>query len=349
MRCAIVEHNWYHDEVIPTLAYALNQLGFEVDVFLPKSALAANAFTFAGDLRYRTHAIDTRLGRLMGTPPRYRRYDLTVLNSIEPVEVMRASSGLPGPLLAVVHNASLLRQDPEYAAYFEPARRAPVVLWKHVAAYLAPEWNAQWIAPIYFGDVPRPDRHPAATTFCVQGNFAFDRRNYDSLATAAEHLIGAGQTGFRVLFVGRSDSPDGLEFRAQLARTTASTVMEFSASGIPYRDYYSTLAAADFILPLIDTSTDQYAYYFADKATSSLAVSIGLGVVPVVHSRLASQYEVADAGICYQNGQLAQAMSQALALGSEEGAGMRLRLHERRRALLSETVANLRRAVDTVS
>ena len=349
MRCAVIEHNWYHDEVIPTLVYGLNQLGFEVDVFLPRRALAANAFTFADSLRYRTHALDAPLSGLRGTPHWYRRCDLTVVNSIEPVEVLRAGAGLPGPLLAVVHNASLLRQDPEYAAYFEPARRAPLVLWRHVAAYLEPEWKAEWIAPVYFGDVPRRDPQPAGTTFCVQGNFAFDRRNYDSLVAAAEELIGAGRTGLRILFVGRSDSPDGLEFRARLARTAASAVMEFAPPGIPYRDYYSTLAGADFILPLIDTSTNQYAYYYADKATSSLAVSIGLGVPPIVHSRLAEQYGVADAGICYENGRLAGAMSRALALGSEESAALRLRLHERRQTLLSETVANLRRAVEAVS
>jgi hypothetical protein len=125
--------------------------------------------------------------------------------------------------------------------------------------------------------------------------------------------------------------------------------MEFAPPGIPYRDYYSTLAGTDFILPLIDTSTNHYAYYYADKATSSLAVSIGLGVPPIVHSRLAEQYGVADAGICYENGRLAGAMSRALALGSEESAALRLRLHERRQTLLSETVANLRRAVEAVS
>ena len=352
MRCAVVEYNWYHDEVIPTLVYALNRLGFDVDVYLPRKALAADTFCFASALSYEAHAIDGPLGKLRGTPRWRRRYDLTIANSIEPVEVLRRTEKLAGPLLAIVHNASLLRTAPEYAAYFEPSRRAPVVLWPHVADYLAPDWKAEWIAPVYFGEVPRgngQDERSDVVEFCVQGNFAFDRRNYDSLLAAVEELIAAGRRGYGITFVGRSDTPDGLAFRARLAGSTASVAVSFTTPGMRYRDYYSLIAGADYILPLVDTSTPQYGYYYADKATSSLAVSIGLGVVPIIQSRLAQLYKLSDAGICYEDGRLAAAMAHAIVLPADEIDLRREALAERRETVLAETVANLRRAVEMVS
>lgn len=348
MRCAVVEYNWYHDLVIPTFVYALNELGFDVDVYQPREALATDALCYAGELRYQTYAIDGFLGRLRGTPRRNRRYDLTIANSIEPVEVLRRTAGLSGPLLSVLHNAFLL-DEPEYAAYFEPPRRAPIVLSGHIANLLRPEWKSNWIAPVHFGEVPRRLERSEGVDFCVQGGFAFDRRNYDSLLAASEQLLGAGQAGFRVTFVGSSDTPDGLAYRARLARSPASAIMEFTAPRIPYRDFYSMLAGADFMLPLIDTSTAMYEHYYVDKASTSLMMSIGLGVVPILHSRLSQLYGLSDAGISYEDGGLADAMSRGLALRSEEATRLRQHLLGRREALLAETVANLRRAIDAVS
>lgn len=349
MRCAIVEYNWYHDLVLPTLVYALNQLGFDVDIYQPRKAFAANPFHFCRGLKYRRHSIDGFLGKLRGTPHRNRRYDLTIANSIEPADVLHTALSLPGPMLAVVHNASLLSTEPQYAAFFDTARRAPIVLSRHIARYLGPDWNSEWIAPIYFGEVPPPSERSDTVNFCVQGNFAFDRRNYDSLLTGAEQLMSAGQVGFKITFVGSSDTPDGRAFRARLARSAASGAAEFSPSGIPYREFYSAVAGADFILPLVDTSTPSQAYYYVDKATTSLMMSIGLGVPPILHSRLAQLYDLGDAGICYENGRLGEAMSEALALRSDDTARLRGRLAQRRESLLAESVANLRRAVEAVS
>src|ERR1035437_2995127 len=117
MRCAIVEYNWYHDLVIPTLVYALNQLGFDVDVYQPRRALAADPYCFAPWLSYKTFAIDGKAGKLRGTPSRLRRYDLTIANSIEPVEILRATERLNGPVLAIVLNASLPLTHPEDVRY----------------------------------------------------------------------------------------------------------------------------------------------------------------------------------------------------------------------------------------
>jgi hypothetical protein len=209
--------------------------------------------------------------------------------------------------------------------------------------------TAEWVGPVYFGDVPRPTERPHDVEFCVQGNFAFDRRNYDSLLAASEQLIDSGRTGFKVSFVGSSDTPDGEAFRTRLAKSTAGTLMQFTAPGIPYRDFYRMLAASDFILPLVDSSTPLYENYYMDKATTSLMISIGLGVLPVLHSGLAQVYELSDAAICYENGQLADGMLRGMDIAPDDAARLRARLAARREAVLAESVANLRRAVDAVS
>jgi hypothetical protein len=346
MRAAIVEFNWWHDEVIPTLVHALNRMGFFVDVYMPRKAISADAFAFARDLRYEILPTDGLGAAARGTPARRRRYDLTIANSIEPDVVLRKVDRIPGPMLAVVHNAGRIGSDPEFAAFFDSPRRFPIVLWDHLAACLPAGSPGTWAAPVYLGEVPPQERTADETNFCIQGTLSFSRRNYGSLLAAVETLGGAAAESMRLTFAGESDFPDGRAFRSSLP--ARGPKMEFTAPWVPYMELYRAIAASDFILPLIDTTAATYAPYFIDKMTTSLAVGIGLGIPSVIHSRLAELYGVADASICYEDGGLAEAMARAMAMPESERSLLRERLRERRDALLDANEANLRAAVDRV-
>jgi hypothetical protein len=347
-RAAIVEFEPQHDLVLPSLVQAVNRLGFEADVYMPRRLIRADAFALTSGLRYRVLPTDGFAALLRGAPRRGRSYDLTIMNSIEPPRSLRKAERIGGPILAVVHNGVLLRTRREYARFFESRQRMPLVLGEHVAANLRPEWDATWVAPVYVAEpLPRPERGEVVD-FCVQGNLEFLRRNYASLLEATDRLMASGHGAFKVTMAGNSGKGDGRAFRSYLAARPRPARIEFTASGIPYRQLWQTVSAADFLLPLVDTSSSRYVYYFVDKVTSTMDVSIGLGAVPVLHERLAEIYGVSDASIRYRDGGLAEAMREAMALPQAKLAAMRGRLDARREWLLDRNVANVRAALEAI-
>ena len=55
MKCAVIEWNNHHDEVVPSLVYGLNRLGIVPDVVLSEDrAIKKNAFSYATDSRVQT-------------------------------------------------------------------------------------------------------------------------------------------------------------------------------------------------------------------------------------------------------------------------------------------------------
>ena len=191
MRVAVVEFNHYHDEVLPTVVRSLNQLGSKPDVYVPVRAAKKNAFALAPGLRFRQRLIDgpgpigDLAARIRGTPARRERYDVLIMNSLEPPSVIQSASRILMPTLAIVHNANLLQEDRAHRQFFAGPLRQPMVLGRHVALSLEPEQARNWIAPFYFGDLARvPVAGPEPKRLCVQGNVEYTRRDYFAFVDA---------------------------------------------------------------------------------------------------------------------------------------------------------------------
>ena len=178
LKCAIVEFNFYHDEVLPTLVFLLNGMGIVPDVYLPKRAILKDVFSAAPDLRFALMRIDG-MARFRGTPSRFQKYDIVIANSIEPADVLRRVAASHAPTLAVLHNADLVAEGP-YQRFLAGPRRTPIVLARHVSEAIDPGGSVQWIAPVYLGGVAEVPHSGGPTRLCVQGNVEFARRNYTS-------------------------------------------------------------------------------------------------------------------------------------------------------------------------
>ena len=191
MRCALVEFNHYHDEVLPTFVWLLNRLDITPDVYMVERSARRRAFARSEGLRYRIRAVET-MDRLGGLDWRRRRYDLAIVNSMEPPENLGRAAGLGVPVLGVVHNAHLLQDDAAYRAFFAARDHRPLVLGQHIAEQVGASAGAPWwISHVVFGAPPREARTPGGPTiFAVSGNVEFARRNYDSLLDAATTLAG---------------------------------------------------------------------------------------------------------------------------------------------------------------
>jgi hypothetical protein len=341
MKCALIEFNYYHDEVLPTQVYLLNRLGIRPDVYMVSRAVRKDAFVYTDGLDYCRKQIDG-WWRIRGTPSRRGQYDVVVANSIEPPRALSRFAAIGLPTVAVLHNAELIDKT-KYSDYFRGRGRVPLVLAKHVASSLAPGRALEWIAPVYLGEPPRPTRSDDRLRFCVSGNIEFARRNYPALLGAVAGLA-VERSDFVVTCVGRP-APDGPAFRAQVADAGLERFFEFSNGEISYARYLSDAAGADFMLPLLDTASDAFASYFRTTASSSISMAIGLGVVPIVNTALARLYGLGpDDAILYEDGQLLDVMRRTLD-ERPDTRQLRQALIARRESLLAESVASLARAV----
>lgn len=354
MKIAAIEFNDHHDEVLPSVVYALNQLDVEPDVYISERAIRNDAFSGASGLRYRLVPIDGSgfLGRVRargrGTPSRFRRYEALFINSVEPLPVLQIASRIDLPTIAVVHNADLLRDDGPYARFFADPKRQPIFLGRHVAASLGMAPGKGWLGYFFFGEVEpeRPDGDDR-TILCVPGNVEYVRRDYAALLAAVES-VASERTDFRVMIVGRSQWRDGRDLRSQVDARGLTDHFVFSEPDIPQPRFLSLVAAADFILPLIDPVVPGLAPYFSVKITSSMSMSIGLGVVPIAEASLAALYGAEPAAVTHPSGRLVEGIRAALDMSPGDRSDRVKMLGGIRSEALASSVANLADALASV-
>jgi hypothetical protein len=351
VRAAVVELNSYHDEVLPTIVYALNQLGVEPDVYTTREAARRNAFAMTAGLRFRLMPADgeSRFDRawtwVRGTPARNRRYDVLIMNSVEPVTALETAARIDLPTIAIVHNADLLRGDEAYRRFFAGGTRLPMFLGRHIAATLGGQDERAWLAPVYLGDAATTESEGEITRLCVQGNLEYTRRDYPGLVDAVVKLA-AERQDFVIRIVGRSDTRDGNHFRATINERGVADRFTFSTGEISHGSYLALVAASDFILPLLDSRMPKLAPYFGVKITSSMSMAVALGVLPVVETSLAALYGVDGAALTYESGDLAWGIRSALEMRPSVRKRFRRRLAEVRVEALTASVGNLSASLD---
>jgi len=346
MRCALIEYNRYHEETLPTFVRLLNSLGIEPDVYMVRRSRQRHPFAFTSGLRFRQRRAEG-IDRFLGLPFRLRRYELLIVNSMEPASHVERLAGVRTPLLGVMHNTELLSGDPAYSAFFASPGRRPVVLGRHIANHLAQGGRPlSWISHVYFGE-PEPRRADGATTFAVSGNVEFHRRNYDSLLDAAGELAEEAMP-IRIRIIGRSSTRDGRMLREAIEHRGLASIFELSDGEIPHDEFFRLVAGSDFMLPLLDHSAAVLRPYFETKLASSVPFAIGLGVPFVIHHDLAGAYSVSECGVGYHDGGLTAAMRTAIASSAGDRARWKAGIETARADLLEASLANLREAIAAV-
>jgi glycosyltransferase involved in cell wall biosynthesis len=348
MRCAVVEFTSHHEEILPTVIHLLNRLGIEPDVYLTGASARRRPFDRATALRYRRRPARS-IWRYWGIPFRARRYELLIVNSMEPRSVLERLGGTRTPLLGVMHNTELLLEDDGYRAFFATARRRPVVLGRHIAASLEPSLGpVTWLSHSYFGQPPEARPGGPPTVFAVSGNVEFSRRSYDLLIEAMATLATEGRR-FRVRIVGRSDTRDGQALRAELTERGLAELVDFTPGVIDHPAFFDRLAASDFTLPLLDPGSERHRAYFETKLASSIPFAIGLGVPLVLDAALAAVYGVAGCGVTYEAGDLAGGLRRAVNAGPDDRRRWEEALAAARSELLDASGRNLATAIAEVT
>lgn len=343
IKCAVIEYNYYHGEVLPTIIYILNSLGiYNIDVYVSKKIAKHNPFVYSPGLKYNLREIDILFFKLLESL-RFRDYDLLIFNSIEPKEILQRIWHISIPTIAIVHNGSLLKDDIDYINFFKSNIRKPVVLSPHISKLLLPE--VEWIWCVDVLEKPKVKR-PDKKYFCVQGNLVFRRRNYESLIDAVEKLISEDIKNFNILIVGRNDTKDGLAFKQIIKDKRLDNFFTFSKGEIKYKEYYDLIAQAHFILPLIDKTKNEFKSFFFEKNSSSIHVAFSLGIVPIIHEQLAQIYGVEDSSIKYEDGKLSNALKQAINTDEQILQNMQNTILSKKDNLLNQSILNMKRLLN---
>ncbi|OGQ92972.1 MAG: hypothetical protein A2253_08325 [Deltaproteobacteria bacterium RIFOXYA2_FULL_55_11] len=347
LKCALIEYNYYHGEILPMLVYVLNALGISVDVYVSRRVMHNDPFIYCTGLNCTLRETDGLFFKQWVERRQFRDYDFLVLNSLEPKEILQQVSGIPIPIIAIIHNGSLIKNDPDYARFFTAPIRAPLVLAEHISRFLSDTLIARWVWPAQTLDQVKAQRQ-GKICFCVQGNMEFDRRNYDSLLDDVEQLTSSNVRNFHVMIIGRNDTKEGLIFKKQVRNRKLDSFFTFSKGEVPYKDYYDSIASAHFILPLIDTTRSEYRPYFFEKGSTSLCIALSLGIVPIIHKQLACIYGIEDQSITYEDNGLAHALEQALSTNEQALERMRGALVSRKEYLLKKSVLNMKETLKDV-
>lgn len=348
MRCALIEYNCYHDITFPTLVYLLQQLNINVDIYTSQRNIQRNPLVYTSF--FKEPRIRRSEGRLFDWRERfekYRTYDFVIVNSIEPKKWLARAEQIKCPVLAILHNARLYNTDEEYQKFFTDKKRKLIVLSKHITQYLKNTIESYWIAPVYLTENYFDENKPE-TTFCVQGSIQYNRRNYPALLEAIERFYAGTNHKIKIKLVGGIISPANQQFEQDIRQKNIVSFFEIVKDDVSYEIFLKTLGTSDFLLPLLDNTSPEYQKYVLDKMTTSIPISIGLNVIPIVHQQFAEVYEIKQVSICYENGGLYEAMRTALRMGTEEKYQKKKSLHELRQRLLEQSVQNIKMAIESL-
>jgi hypothetical protein len=345
--CAVVECYNRHDEVYLTTVYLLEQLGYEVHVFNTWRNRLKNSFVHAQSLSCEVVS-KLKPAQVLDAAKR-KRFDLVVFNTLEGSGVLQCAREVLAhtPILGFIHNGGFIREKPEYESLLGNPRLKLMTLAPYVAHHFSDKTQAGSMYPLFFFDREIPSA-PRGTRrrFCVQGYFDPTRRHYGQLLECLQALKAEGRDDFEVYVMGRSFGKSFREFAATVHQSGLAENIRYTWKGIGYRAYYRLLNSVDFILPLI--SPGSHPAYFSNKSTSSVAATIGFEKIGVLHQDLARHYGIEDISFTYDT-DLLSAMRRALTTSPSTLAELKVRMKERKAALLQTSLQQLQSAIGAVT
>ena len=347
MRAALVEFASCHGETLASMAAALVANGVAVDLIAHPDLIAQRPLEPAGLRPVRVGSTTSLRARFDRLVTRMRRYDLVLVNTVEPSVVLRGIARFHPPVLAVVHSGVVVAEDPEYQAFFAAAHRAAIVLSPHVAASLPPDCPHEVVRPA-LATHPRGARRapPEPPLFCVPGTVELARRDYLALLDACQELERQEVEEFEVVLCGRDRTADALRVRREIGRRGLQDRVRFTGA-LDFPGLYAEVARATCLLPLIHADQSSCRPYFEDRSSGSLWLAVGCGVPLLAEAGLTARYGLEVAAREYPPGGLARAMRD-VAADPGRVAGTAAALESVRSKLLEENAAAMGRLLRRV-
>lgn len=345
-RALVVEPTQSHQEVIPSLVYYFNALGFGVDVLLSplqsESRMIEPYLQTIGALDVNffycltTEAEDRLIERINKTYTVV--YCNTVFDFFVNDDLFAFCSRIrTEKVLATAHNYS------HYAArkHLCPGIREDCVFVLHPR--VAQETGTRYLSPsMFFFDETSWAEQPRGADFLCIGQVASLRRDYNQLIDACILL---GEKGVldsvRISVVcPASDAEYHDFFKANVLRYSldrAITVHE----NLPFSALFQLAARTSFQLFLLNKRSRRNLQYLKDKITGGLNISFGFGVVPVLEDIFAENWGISSLSLTYDGVEGLAAAMAAAAKDPAPGLACGQKILERNKPLLTGSLDTL--------
>ena len=299
-RCAIVQFEPRHEEVVPSLVAACNAIGYRPRVFLHRRILKLR-----GDIMALVPNLEFDVEYLPLSTPDYRAADAPhdfkkSIASIEATEtefILMASlirpkaaiwaHGVKKPLIMVLHNLDQFSQISSLRETLEMPNARFIGLSAHVTA----EWISRMgkahmdriatLEPFYWIDDPAP-RLGQPRQVVIPGNINLRTRDYRGLLEFLSKRPSAFQNLHFILPSGGADRAIvESEIMARRLDSRFTCVPVGKSGQVGHAAYFDALASAQVIHPLMP---DDYEQYQRIKITSAISSSGGF-CVPIIMDR----------------------------------------------------------------
>ena len=299
-RCAIVQFEPRHEEVIPSLVAACNANGYRPRIFLHRRILKLRGDIMAlmPDLEFDVHYAPLSMPDYRAADaPDHIRKTIAAIEAAEHGFVLMASlsrekaaiwaQGVTKPLIMVLHNLDHFSQ----MALLRETLEMPNAHYISLSAHVTAEWISRMgkahmdriatLEPFYWidGPTPRPDQPRRVV---IPGNINTRTRDYPGLLDLLSKRLDAYEN---LHFVLPSGGGDRAKIESEiLARGLSSrfTCVPLDKSGqVGHAAYFDALAGTQVIHPLMPFDYEQYQRI---KITSALSSSVGF-CVPIIMDR----------------------------------------------------------------
>jgi glycosyltransferase involved in cell wall biosynthesis/tetratricopeptide (TPR) repeat protein len=353
-KIAIFEFNHYHDQVMPSTVSQFNKYGYDVDVYMKDEATYDNKiWECFPNLKCNIHIIEEKerdYSKFIYWIKAFKliEYEFSIINSLEPEGIFDFIKHLPGRHFSILHNPSLMMQNPKWQEYYNSSLHKHLFIHPMVVSKLPELQHSPWIPPfLKIESVEKLSVDESITRFVVNGS-VLDRRNYVQLLETVPLLYKMQKElpKFEVHIVGNSDNSYAQNLISYVSKQPWKDLVFFTSEELSYPDFYSKIAASDFSLFLLDRSDDKYFPYFEDKLTSSAIVTFMLDLPAIMHEEIAELYGLS--GITYNDEPdgLLQSMVYALRLPKEQHTVISKAIASEREKVIEESAELFKNSFD---
>ncbi len=296
-RCAIVQLEAVHEEIIPSIVRALNSLDIVPDVFINQRCkfLRGDIFNELPDLELNLNYISVE-GRqdwiTLSDRLKSSKLDCVILSTYQREGIAAWAAGLDLPIIGFVHNAHMFLNAPQCLKSFQQNKTQLLTLAPHVCAYLNQRTSFELIdrtgvlESIYWGEKLPSQSSPESTdnslNVAIPGGVSFKSRSFQLLIDVlSEPKAWNRPLKFHVLGGGA----DRKTLEQLIKERNLSDFMYCAPLGendrVMYDDYISGLQNSHILHPLAPLAFGPYREY---KITSAIPTAVGFGL-PVILDR----------------------------------------------------------------
>jgi hypothetical protein len=354
-RCAILQFEGVHEEVVPSLALAMNSAGLNCHSIVNRRCVDRRGDVFAevgrdlGTVEYAALEGRPDWGSLE-TAVAAGNYSVLLFSTFQRDSVANFARRLDLPTIGVVHNPKLFLNSKSCMELLAAGKLRLVCMAPHVAAFLIQRLPKRFldrvgvVEPVFWRERPEISATVRATErmrVAIPGGVKFATRDYKGLLRVLQQgKSTASALVFNVLGGGR-DRPALEEMIRDAGLSDSFVFAPLGEKGqVHYRAYYEHLEQSDVLLPL---SPLGFIPYREHKITSAIYTAVGFDL-PVVLDRWTSQVYRAPALV--SDSSIAAAIEAIAGMTSAELDSHRQRVAAYRNSRMEENACDARRLLD---